>query len=81
MTTLSFVIYLVCWGIEWLRGRKVNADEVRAASYAAGAGLSGVPAGSQASGAPARGAGDGAGDKGAAMYEPGSCSHPEHHDS
>ncbi|KAB1503030.1 metal ABC transporter permease [Corynebacterium sp. 320] len=34
VTTLSFVIYLICRGIAWLRGRTLNADEVRQREYA-----------------------------------------------
>lgn len=33
VTTFSFVIYLVCRGIHFLRSRRVSADEVRAAEY------------------------------------------------
>lgn len=33
VTTLSFVIYLVCRGIAWIRSRHVQADAVRAREY------------------------------------------------
>ncbi len=35
VTTLSFVIYLVCRGIAWMRSRHVQADAVRAREYSA----------------------------------------------
>lgn len=35
VTTLSFVIYLVCRGIAWMRSRHVQADSVRAREYSA----------------------------------------------
>lgn len=35
VTTLSFVIYLVCRGIAWMRSRHVEADAVRAREYSA----------------------------------------------
>ena len=35
VTTLSFLIYLVCRGIAWMRSRHVQADAVRAREYSA----------------------------------------------
>ena len=35
VTTLSFVIYLICRGIAWMRSRNVQADAVRAREYSA----------------------------------------------
>ena len=35
VTTLSFVIYLICRGIAWMRSRKVQADAVRTREYSA----------------------------------------------
>lgn len=35
VTTISFVIYLLCRGVAFLRSRRMNADEVRAREYAA----------------------------------------------
>ncbi|RAV32248.1 metal ABC transporter permease [Corynebacterium heidelbergense] len=39
VTTISFVIYLACRLIAWLRGRRVSADEVRAREYREAAAL------------------------------------------
>lgn len=36
ITSLSFIIYLICRGISWWRSRKLNADEVRAREYVKG---------------------------------------------
>ncbi|MBC2681252.1 metal ABC transporter permease [Corynebacterium anserum] len=34
VTTISFLIYLICRGLAYLRSRRMNADEVRAREYA-----------------------------------------------
>lgn len=39
VTSISFLIYLACRGVAWLRGRRMNADEVRAREYASRATL------------------------------------------
>ncbi|MGP5659778.1 metal ABC transporter permease [Corynebacterium falsenii] len=53
VTTISFVIYLLCRGVSWLRSRNVDADSVRAREYSPGAsGGSSSPGALGASGAP-----------------------------
>lgn len=60
VTSLSFVIYLVCRGIAWVRGRKLNADDVRAREFGGvfGAGGGDVGAGGSNTDGGAGGAGD-----------------------
>ena len=78
VTTLSFLIYLICWFIEWLRGRRMDADEVRAASFAAGSGLSGVAGRAGKSGAAGLSSQPGA-DSSVPLCEADSCANPENH--
>lgn len=78
VTTLSFLIYLVCWFIERLRGRRMDADEVRAASYAAGQGLSGVAGRTGQSGAAGLSSQPGA-DSSVPLCEADSCANSENH--
>ena len=53
VTTISFVIYLLCRGVSWLRSRNVDADSVRAREYSPGASAGpGSPDALGASGAP-----------------------------
>lgn len=78
VTTLSFLIYLVCWFIEWLRGRQMDADEVRAASYAAGQGLSGVAGRTGQSGAAGLSSQPGT-DSSVPLCEADSCANSENH--
>ena len=40
VTTISFVIYLACRGIAWVRSRRMNADEVRRQEFTASSFLS-----------------------------------------
>ena len=78
VTTLSFLIYLVCWFTEWLRGRRMDADEVRAASYAAGQGLSGVAGRAGQSSAAGLSSQPGA-DSSVPLCEADSCANSENH--
>ena len=78
VTTLSFLIYLICWFIEWLRGRRMDAAEARAASYAAGSGLSGVAGRAGKSGAAGLSSQPGA-DSSVPLCEADSCANPENH--
>lgn len=53
VTTISFVIYLVCRGVSWLRSRNVDADSVRAREYSTSAsGGSGSPGALETSDSP-----------------------------